>query len=115
MSKTWRQRLGIGAAVIGGVALGAAGKDKLKGFATSAGDAIGGLVGQLAKGRALDDFVPNAAAVREAAEGLLGGTPAGQAARSEGIAKRLGEFVTSPLGIGAMVLALIGVIWMARK
>jgi len=115
MSKKWRQRLGIGAAVVGGVALGVAGKDKIKGFATSAGDSIGGLVGQLVKGRSLQDFVPNAAAVREAVEDLLTGTPAGQAARSEGIAKRLGEFFTSPLGIGAMVLALLGVIWMARR
>jgi hypothetical protein len=115
MSKTWRKRLGIGAAVIGGVALGAAGKDKLKGFATSAGETIGGLVGQLVKGRSLEDFFPNEAAVREAAEDLLKGTPAGKAATQEGLAKRLGEFIASPLGIGAALLGILGLVWLARR
>ena len=115
MSKTWRQRLGIGAAVIGGVALGAAGKDQLKGFATSAGDTIGELFGQLVKGRSLDDFLPNDAALREAAEGLLKGTPAGKAATQEGLAKRLGEFITSPFGIVAALLSILGLVWLARR
>lgn len=114
MSKKWRKRLGIGAAVAGGVALGVAGKDSIQGFAKSAGDSLGGLIGQLAKGRPLDDFVPNAAAVREAVEGLAAGTPAGQAARQDAIAQKVGGFLTSPLGLGLGLALIVGLILMRR-
>jgi len=115
MSKTWRQRLGIGAAVIGGVALGVAGKDQLKGFAASAGSTIGGLVGQLTKGRPLADFIPDTATVREGLEGIIKKTPAGQAAVQEGIAQKVGAFFTSPVGMVTALVAIVGLVWMARR
>jgi hypothetical protein len=115
MSKTWRKRLGIGAAVIGGVALGAAGKDQVKGFAQSAGDTIGGLVGQLAKGRSFDDFLPSAADVRTAVEDLAGKTRAGQAAQHDAMAQRVGGFFTSPMGIGLALVAVVGLLWIVKR
>jgi hypothetical protein len=115
MSKKWRQRLGIGAAVVGGVALGVAGKDQLKGFASSAGSTLGGLLGQLTKGRPLADFIPDNATIREGLEDIIKKTPAGQAAVQEGIAQRLGAFLTSPMGMVTALVAVVGLIWIARR